>query len=176
MRFFGEDKKSIDNIMFVLVGHKVCLLRKQNYFGIFEPDFIHVRFDNDVSLYITNLMRISRANSLILSSCDEMFTTDFVEINEPYFGEEINQDNNLLKVHINDALKLLKDKCVVSANINDFGDLSIEFEDDILLSAYVDVKLQGEFFRILTADEQFAFVFENGEFCCKRSENDADND
>lgn len=165
-----EDKTHINYALKDLIGQTVCLLRKQNYFGFADPDFIHVKFDNDTSLYISNFMRITHNGKMILSSCDEIFTTDYQEIKSEYTGEEINEKTNLLEKHIGETLQILKDKTVKSATFNAFGDLTIVFDDNIKLGAYVDVKMQGEYLRIKDKNIEFVFFFDGDDFRCEKGE------
>lgn len=165
-----KDKALINEILRNLIGHKVCLLRKQNYFGFADPDFIHVRFDNDTSLYISNFMRITHNGTMVLSSCDETFTTDYQEIKSEYTGEEINDKSNLLAKHIDETLQILEGKFVKSATLDAFGDLTIVFDDYIKLCAYVDVKMQGEYLRIKDKETEFVFFFDGNDFRCENGE------
>lgn len=165
-----KDKTLINGILRNLIGHIVCLLRKQNYFGFADPDFIHVKFDNDTSLFISNFVRITHNGAMILSSCDETFTTDYQEIKSEYTGEEINEKTNLLANHINETLQILKGKTVKSATFDAFGDLTIVFDDNIKLCAYVDVKMQGEYLRIKNKDTEFVFFFDGDDFRCEKGE------
>lgn len=170
MKISRKDKAHINEIQRNLIGHKVCLLRKQNYFGFADPDFIHVKFDNDTSLYISNFMRITHNGAMILSSCDETFTTDYQEIKSEYTGEEINDKSNLLAKHINETLQILEGKAVKKPTLNAFGDLTIAFDDNIKLCAYVDVKMQGEYLRIKDEDTEFVFFFDGNDFRCENGE------
>lgn len=160
----------IHNVLKNLIGQTACLLRKQNYFGFAEPDFIHLRFDNDTSLYISNFMRITHNGAMILSSCDEMFTTDYQEIESEYTGEEINEKSNLLAKHVDETLQVLKGKHVKNATLNAFGDLTIVFDNNIKICAYVDVKMQGEYLRIKDKDTEFVFFFDGNDFRCEKGE------
>lgn len=163
-----KEKKRIDDELNKLVGCSICLLRKQNYFGLISPDFVHIKFSNNISLYVSNFMRISQKGKLLLTSCDEVFTTDFLEIKTEYTGEEINRKDNLFSANLKNSIEVLQNKHVISATMNEFGDIRIVFEDDIVLSAYTDVKLNGEYLRIIDDDIELVFSFEGGVFCCEK--------
>ena len=165
-----EDRIRINYVLKDLIGQTVCLLRKQNYFGFADPDFIHVKFGNNISLNISNFMRMTHNGAMILSSCDETFTTDYQEIKSEYTGEEINDKSNLLTKHIDETLQVLKCNRVKNATLSAFGDLTIVFDDNIKLCAYVDVKMQGEYLRIKNKETEFVFFFDGNDFRCEKGD------
>ena len=156
-----KNKHQINCKLRQLIGQSVSMLRKQNYFGLIVPNFIHIKFDNDTSIFVSNFMRITQKNKMLLSSCDEEFSTHYIEV-PIKTDEEVLNDNNLLNLHIKEVSKLLKDKCVINAKLSSFGDLSITFEGNIKICAFIDTRLNGEYLRIITGSEHFVFFFEDG--------------
>lgn len=112
-------------------------------------DLIVINFgaDNKVieySLHLTSLTRFTKNEKLLLTSADVFFDELGNNI------ENVDKTETLMKKHISEVNKTLKGKTVKSVSKNKIGDLTIEFENSVVVQTFIDcIAKEQECYRFI---------------------------
>ena len=112
-------------------------------------DLIVINFgaDNKVieySLHLTSLTRFTKNEKLLLTSADVFFDELGNNI------ENVDKTETLMKKHISEVNKTLKGQTVKSVSKNKIGDLTIEFENSVVLQTFIDcIAKEQECYRFI---------------------------
>lgn len=112
-------------------------------------DLIVINFgaDNKVieySLHLTSLTRFTKNEKLLLTSADVFFDELGNNI------ENVDKTETLMKKHISEVNKTLKGQTVKSVSKNKIGDLTIEFENSVVVQTFIDcIAKEQECYRFI---------------------------
>lgn len=142
------------NSLICLKGKRVNGIFYQPTKSILGSNFYVINFgnNNQYSLHVATLLRIRQNNTIIMTSNDEFLAPDFNILDSSQKQEFY--EKSLLAASIKNAENILNSAYVESININDIGDICIQFNNDIYIDILIDCQENNfEFYRFIMFNE-----------------------
>lgn len=146
-RFNSEDL----NIIREIIGSSISDIFYQPVKDLISSDNMFViNFGEKCiySLHVFCFLRIRDENEIILTSSDEYFSNDFMQLNSKVYDSRDEFEKSLLFITIKTVKSRLKGSIIRSVTINNIGDIIIQFDNGIQMEIIPDCMFQDyEYYR-----------------------------
>lgn len=158
------------SIMQRLVGKRLINIFYQPTANIIAEDNMFViNFGSnkvEYSLHSFSYVRFRNSKHILLTSADEYFSPKYTHLTDEEIYSQDGFEKSLIPVRIKNVKQLLKNARVVKVTVKDWGDIEINFDNEIVLEVSIDCSYEDyEYYRFIDVlkKRHYVVTFKKGE-------------